>query len=278
MSTHDNQLNHNRIRLIALDLDGTLLCDDGSVSERNVQAIQTAVARNIQVIIATGKSRASAAGPLARLGLQTPGVYTQGVMIHNADGSVRYAEALDAETAVQVITFAAAAGLAHHAYCGARILTPYDNPYRRRLHEQYHEPLPEVVGPLLPHIKGQAVNKLLVSDKANNGATRARLAALVSDRASITQAVADYIEILPAGASKGRGVRRLLADLAIDPAHVLAIGDGENDLEMVQMAGIGVAMGNGAAALKAIADDVVPTNNESGVAVAIERYALNHHV
>ena len=92
-----------RIQLIALDLDGTLLCEDGSVSARNVQAIQTAVAQNIQVILATGKTRASAIAVLGQLGLQTPGVFTQGLVIHNADGSVRHETVLDRETAVRAL-------------------------------------------------------------------------------------------------------------------------------------------------------------------------------
>ncbi len=268
----------NGIQLIAVDLDGTLLCDDGTVSERNVQAIQTAVTHGIQVILATGKTRGSANGVLARLGLTSPGVFSQGLVIHNADGSIRYDEALDRATAVQAITFAEERKLPHHAYAGLRILTPYDNPYRHRLHDLYHEPLPEVCGSLLALTDSLRINKFMVSDEAHNDATRAALTELVGDRATITQAVPGYIEMLPPGASKGRGVARLLADLGIPPSAMLAIGDGENDREMLQMAGIGVAMGNGATAVQSIADHIVPDNNHSGVAVAIERFVLGDRV
>ena len=80
----------SKIKLIAIDQDGTLLDDQGSVSERNVQAVQTAVAQGIQVIIATGKTYASAVPVMAPLGIQAPGVFTQGLVICNADGSVRH--------------------------------------------------------------------------------------------------------------------------------------------------------------------------------------------
>lgn len=262
------------IQLIALDLDGTLLCEDGSVSARNVQAIQTAVSHHIQVILATGKTRASALGVLARLGLEAPGVFTQGLVIHNADGSVRHETVLDRETAVRAITFAVEHGLPHLAYSGARILAPYDHHYGRLLHEKYHEPLPEVIGPFLEQIDDLHINKFLVSDEVHNDATRARLTELMGDHATVTQAVSGYIEMLPPGASKGRGVRRLLADLGIPPAAMLAVGDGENDLEMLQMAGVGVAMGNAKDSVKAIADYVTADHNHSGVAEAIERFAL----
>lgn len=263
------------IQLIALDLDGTLLSEDGSVSERNTRAIQTAVAQNVQVILATGKTRSSAIKVLAQLGLSAPGVFTQGLVIHNADGSVRYEETLDRETAVRAITFAVQHQFPHHAYCGANIITPEDNLYRHRLHEKYHEPLPEIVGPFLAQIDALRINKFLVSDETQNDATRARLANLLGDRAVVTQAVAGYIEVLPPGASKGRGVQRLLADLGIPPVAMLAIGDGENDLEMLQMAGIGVAMGNGKPVVKAVADYITSDHNHDGVAEAIERFVLN---
>jgi Cof subfamily protein (haloacid dehalogenase superfamily) len=118
------------------------------------------------------------------------------------------------------------------------------------------------------------INKFLISDEVNNDETRHQLTVLVGDRATVTQAVPEYIEVLPPGASKGRGVRMLLDDLGIEPEEMLAIGDGENDLEMLQMAGVGVAMGNGKTAVKAIADYVTSDNNHSGVAEAIEKFAL----
>ncbi|MBK8985879.1 MAG: HAD family hydrolase [Chloroflexi bacterium] len=264
-----------RIQLIALDLDGTLLSDDGTVSPRNTWAVRTAVAQNVQVILATGKTRSSAVALLPQLGISSPGVFTQGLVIHNADGSVRHETWLDQETSVQAITFALQQQLAHHAYCGSNIFTAYDNPYSHRLHEQYHEPLPQVIGPFLAQIDGLRINKFLVSDEQNNDVTRRRLTDLLGDRAVVTQAVSGYIEILPPGASKGRGVQRLLADLGIPPSAMLAIGDGENDLEMLQMAGVGVAMGNAKSTVKAVADYVTADNNHSGVAEAIERFVLN---
>jgi len=264
-----------RIQLVALDLDGTLLCDDGSISARNVQAIQTAVSQNVQVILATGKTRASALRLLDQLGLEAPGVFNQGLVIHNADGSIRYETALDKETAVRAITFAVEQQLPHLAYCGPRIVAPYEHHYGRLLQEKYHEPLPQVIGPFLDQIADLRINKFMISDEVNNDTTRARLTRLMGDRAVVTQAVPGYIEMLPPGASKGRGVRRLLDDLGIPPAAVLAVGDGENDLEMLQMAAVGVAMGNAKLSVKAIADYVTADNNHSGVAEAIERFVLN---
>ncbi len=131
-----------------------------------------------------------------------------------------------------------------------------------------------MVGPLLNLIDDIRINKFLVSDEETNDETRRQLTALVGDRATVTQAVPEYIEVLPPGASKGRGVQMLLDDLGIAPHEMLAIGDGENDLEMLQMAGVGVAMGNAKTTVKAVADYVASDNNHSGVAEAIEKFAL----
>jgi Cof subfamily protein (haloacid dehalogenase superfamily) len=103
---------------------------------------------------------------------------------------------------------------------------------------------------------------------------RQQLAELIGERAALTQALTNSVEILPLGASKGAGVARLLADLGIDPQRVMAIGDAENDVEMLQLVGTGVAMGNAVARLKAVADHVVAGNDEDGVAEAIGRFVL----
>lgn len=262
------------IKLIAIDLDGTLLADDGRVPPQNIQAIRQAMAAGVLVVLATGKTRAAASAIIEQLDLRTPGVYCQGLTLHRGDGAMWHEEVLDRETAVAAITFADQHHLPQHAYCGIRICTPADTPYRYLLRDKYHEPLPELVASLLPLADELRINKFLISDERDNAHTRARLEMVVNGRATVTQAVPEYIELLPRGASKGKGLARLLAQLAIPWEAVLALGDGENDLEMLQRAGVGVAMGNAAAVVQTAADYVVATNNEAGVAAAIERFAL----
>jgi hydroxymethylpyrimidine pyrophosphatase-like HAD family hydrolase len=82
------------------------------------------------------------------------------------------------------------------------------------------------------------------------------------------------LQVLPLGASKGAGVSWLLKHLGMDPAGLLALGDGENDIEMLQLAAVGVAMGNAGAKVKGVADAVVGSNDEDGVAQAIHEYVL----
>lgn len=97
---------------------------------------------------------------------------------------------------------------------------------------------------------------------------------LFAGRASLTTAIPGMLEVLPLGASKGEGVSWLLDRLGVDPAACLALGDGENDVEMLQLCGLGVAMGNAGPPALAVADAVTATNNEDGVARAVERFVL----
>ena len=88
------------------------------------------------------------------------------------------------------------------------------------------------------------------------------------------QAVANMLELVPAGVDKGLGLRAVLRDLGIDPRDAVAIGDGGNDLPMMRVVGTPVAMGNAVAEVKGIARHVVGSNDERGVAEAIERFVL----
>ncbi len=87
-----------------------------------------------------------------------------------------------------------------------------------------------------------------------------------------------FVEGLGAGVSKGDAASRLAAELGIDRAHVMAIGDSGNDAALVEWAGRGVAMGNASPDVKAVAEVVAPTQAEDGAAWAIERYALGREV
>jgi hypothetical protein len=121
-----------------------------------------------------------------------------------------------------------------------------------------------------------SINKLILGgDDKRLKALRWQLEQQISGQVTFTSAqVGGLLEVLPANASKGKALKSVLHDLGIPADQVLAIGDGENDIEMVKLAGIGVAVGNAFEGLKAIAKHIVATNQEHGVAEAIERFVL----
>lgn len=263
-----------RIKLIAVDLDGTLLNSRHQLTDSTKSALIQAIEQGVQVVIATGKTRHSAQEAIRALNLQTPGVYLQGLMICNADGSVRHQQSIDASVVSEINAFARGQRLSLVAYSGADILTEQRNQYTDRL-IAYHEPTPIEVESLVELLDSRPMNKLIIIDTAPRiNDVREELSGRLDGRATLVQALADMLEILPPGASKGAGLRRLLDDLGVSPEHVLAIGDGENDIEMLQMAGIGVAVGNAMPQAKAAADYVVASNDADGVVEAVERFVL----
>src|SRR5690606_7365661 len=119
------------------------------------------------------------------------------------------------------------------------------------------------------------VNKVVVfCEEERIGALREHLAASIDGHARLVQAVPMMLEIMPAGVSKATALRRLLAELGIEPGEVMAIGDGEHDVEMLKLAGLGVAVASATEGGQAAADGVGGSNNEDGVAEAVERFVL----
>ena len=264
---------HPPIRLIAIDLDGTLLNSQHQASPRNIAALKAAIEKGVQVVIATGKTHSSAREIIPLLGLSSPGVFVQGLVIHNPDGSVRSSIVLEPEIVQSIVDFADQYDLVAVAYSNTRLLIRDDHPALHVL-SGHGEPEAEIVGPLTEF--DAPINKfILFGDNDHLLQARKALTMQLNGRVTMVQALAGMLEILPPGTSKGAGLQRVLDELGIPPESVLAIGDGENDAEMLRMAGIGVAMANAMPEAMAAADYVVSSNDEDGVAEAVERFVLN---
>jgi Cof subfamily protein (haloacid dehalogenase superfamily) len=228
------------------------------------------------VVLATGKTRTSVESIIKTLGLDTPGVFVQGMMICNADGTVRKQTTIEAGVARRVINYAESNGFEVIAYSGNRLLAKHsEEPFSAIA--KYGEPVPQAVGPLVNNLDGTQINKLVVlgGNVRKLKALRWQLNQQIGMQVSFTTAaVLTSLEVLPKNGGKANGVRTLIKDLGVAPENIMAIGDGENDIEMLKLAGLGVAMGNAAAEVKAAADEVVSSNNADGVAEAIEKFVL----
>jgi len=263
------------IKLIVCDLDGTLLNTEHVMSDANREALKKAQAEGVQVVIATGKTRYGAESVIAALDLKTPGIFVQGLIIANPDGKTRYQTTLDPIVARKIITSVEQRGLTVIAYSGNRLLVKSSGTMADQIAE-YGEPMPEAVGPLVNILSTTPINKLVViGDVKKVKSVRWQLSKQVGEDVSFTSAnIKQTLEILPFGASKGKSMLALLREMQINPDQVMAIGDGENDLDMIRFAGVGVAVGNAFEGLKEIADEVVASNDDDGVAEAINRFVL----
>ena len=229
------------------------------------------------MILATGKTYGSAVGMIARLGLALPGVYSQGMMVREANGAILREIILDYDLVEGLLAYVARERLPLIAYNRDGLLTPENAAYNDDIYGKYGEPAPHFVGPMVGRARELQLNKLLIGDNVDIAARRVDLEKRVGHRATVIQAITEYVEVMPKGVSKGAGLLWLLERLDIEPAAVLAMGDGENDIEMLRLAGLGVTMSNASPLVQAAADYVVGTNDESAVAQALERFVLTDY-
>jgi len=266
------------IKLIAIDLDGTLLNSNHEMTERTEKVLRAAMGQGIKVIIATGKTLASAKHLMKRLGTTTPGIFNQGTITFNSDGSIHSQQIIDTMLARQVVTFAEDRGYLVAIYSGSRILVRKMSKRMEELTHHFHEPMPEEVGPLQNVLDTTPVNKVIAiypDDPRKIMALRWQLSKQVGNSARLLSAgIADEVELLPINASKGTALKVLLKEFGIPASQAMALGDGENDIEMLQLVGLSVAMGNANDHVKSFAKVITKTNDEEGVAEAIEKYAI----
>lgn len=275
-----------KVRAIASDVDGTLIASDQTVPPRTKGAIQNAVKAAFSPLgkidwffPATGKTRTgvlNSLGPeLATLVAQCPGVFIQGLYCVYGD-RVIFEQKLTTPAIKAAEEIVAKWGTSIIAYDGDDLYTTDLTPTVVELHELYGEPPSTEIDSVAGHANG--FHKILICDHdlEKLAQVRTELEAMAEDNgATVTQAVPTMLELIPKGCSKGLGVQKLCEVLGVDPAtQLLALGDAENDVEMLKMAAIGVAVGNGCALAKDAADVVLEeTNDEGGAGIAMETLA-----
>ncbi|KAK8505303.1 hypothetical protein V6N12_067272 [Hibiscus sabdariffa] len=240
---------------------GTLLNSKSQVSLTNARALKEASSRGVKIVVATGKARPAAISVLQMVDLAGK----DGIISDHTPGVFLQAGHYSLEHKVPLI-----------AFCQDRCLTLFNDPLVDTLHTVYHEPKAEIM-PSVEHMVAAAdIQKLIFFDTAEGIATSLRpyWSKATGDHANVVQAVPDMLEIVPFGTSKGSGVKLLLDHLGVSSKEIMAIGDGENDIEMLELASLGVALRNGSEKTKAVADVIGVSNDEDGVADAIYRYAF----
>ncbi|KAJ0971411.1 hypothetical protein J5N97_019370 [Dioscorea zingiberensis] len=283
--TRNLQLDKPKFSYIFCDMDGTLLNSRSQVSRNNAEALREAISRGVNIIIATGKTRPAVISVLEMVGLagnggvvseNSPGIFLQGLLVYGRQGREIFRRNLDKNVCREAFLYSLEHGVPLIAFCQDRCLTLFEHPLVDSLHMVYHEPKAEVM-PSVEHLLAAAdVQKLLFLDTAEGVSSNLRpyWAEATRGRAGVVQAQADMLEVVPAGTSKGSGVKLLLDHLDITAKEIMAIGDGENDVEMLQLASLGIALRNGSDKAKAVANAIGATNDEDGVAKAIYQYAF----
>ncbi|KAF8033948.1 hypothetical protein BT93_C0283 [Corymbia citriodora subsp. variegata] len=270
---------------IFCDMDGTLLNSESRISSTNAKALKEALSRGVKVVIATGKARPAVINILKMVDLAgkdgvisqfTPGVFLQGLLVYGRQGREIYRRNLDPDVCREAFIYSREHGIPLVAFCDDRCLTLFEHPLVDSVHTVYHEPKAEIMHSIEDLLAVADIQKMIFLDTAEGVATNLRpyWSEATGARANVVQAVPDMLEIVPPGTSKGSGVRMLLDHLGVAPKEVMAIGDGENDIEMLQLASLGISLSNGSEKTKAVANIIGVSNDEDGVADAIYRYAF----
>ena len=267
-------------KLIAFDLDGTLLDTRKNLSERTRRALEAAGKAGALLVPATGRIPAGMPKPLLGLPGFRWGILSNGAELYDfAEERIAAREEIPLETALRVLDEAEALGLSYDCYQDnwgymtedflRRAPDYIADPGILDLIRRLRTPVPELRAYLRE--KGEPLQKLqfYFTDQA----LRRRLLKELPGRwptLSVTSSLPVNIELNSAAANKGQALLTLCGLLGIDPADTIAFGDGGNDLSMLRAAGCGVAMANAEPEVKAAADRVTRTNDEDGVAAVLE--------
>lgn len=276
------------IKLVALDLDGTLFDNSSRISERNLTAIRSITDKGIHVVISTGRpfegipfDQIKGTGINYAITANGSGIY------EISTGKCLYENAMDEELVTPILNFLLTRDIHMDAFIGGKGYTPvqcvetaqkltvpssiknYIITTRTRLDNILH----------FIHENQLKVQKMTLNFYPAADGTlidRETVRKFLVSNPSITTVCGGYnnLEFTRADANKGVGLRKLAEILGVNPDATMAIGDTENDLAIIEAAGIGVAMGNATDAVKARADYVTTTNTKDGVAAAIEHFIL----
>ncbi|MBR6115802.1 MAG: HAD family phosphatase [Oscillospiraceae bacterium] len=277
-------MGHRDIRLIALDLDGTLLNSNKELTPRSRAALEAAAARGAEIVPATGRfyramPEAVRALPFVRWAITINGAAVRDV----AAGRDIYRRTIPAAEAAEIMAFLDPLPVIYDAYIdGWGYMTAAmqekaadycPNPFSLEMIRTLRSPVPELKRYVLERGEGVQKVQFFTMDLALRGRMLRELDGRF-EGIRTTSSVANNVEINHAQANKGDALAALATHLGIGLDRVMAFGDGLNDVQMLRAAGLGVAMGGAPEEVRACADLVADTCDSDGAARVIEEYVL----
>lgn len=266
------------IRLVAIDVDGTLLRSDKQLTRRNGQVIRKARDRGVKVVLASARPPRSLRSIYQALELDTLTINYNGALIYDPQRArqVRH-QPLPLETAQKVI--AQARKLDPKVVVSLEVLDKWYTdfvdqslPTETSLHF-----MPDYVGPLEAILRTPVTKLMLLAPPERLAGITQRIREQFAGQVMLAISDAHLLQVNHPEVDKGRSLEYIAGHYGVSRAQVMAIGDAPNDLGMLRWAGMGVAMGNAWDSVRHIARVVVASNDQDGVAEAIERYVLDGH-
>ncbi len=269
-----------KYKLIALDMDGTLLNSENEVSVRTREAILKANDKGAHVVLATGRILTSAMKYASKIDLKRPIISSNGAIIIDENEDIIYKKEIDNYAIEAIAELADRNNLYYHFYTEDSF---YSNQYVRDIVEFYNpigvKDEEKVQFKLYKDIKDiidKKINiyKFIFIDNDREKLYKLRGELKEIDNINISSSWSNNIEIMEKKVSKGNSLKFLCDRLNIPRESVIAVGDNENDISMIDFAGLGVAMENANEKAKTRADIITSTNDKDGVGEIIEKYIL----
>ena len=271
------------IKLIAIDIDGTLINDQRQITPRTVATLKKASAAGVKVVLCTGRPMTGVEAYLEELGVANNDneyvISFNGALAQSTSGNVLVNHSIAFNDYADWENYCLKEGVHSQIETRDYIYTTNQNLSYYTIYES------ELVSMLVRYRSMDEMSRerdqyiiakaMMVDSKDKIDAALADLPAALKQRFSIVRSEDFYLEFMHPDASKGKTLRTLIEELGIKQDEVMALGNAQNDNSLIEFAGIGVAMGNSIPETLKIADVTVADNNHDGVAEAVDKYVFN---
>ncbi|WP_394156210.1 Cof-type HAD-IIB family hydrolase [Vibrio campbellii] len=266
-------------KLIALDMDGTLLNSEKVISEENKQAIAKAREAGVTVVLASGRPLEGMQDKLDELNIDSDKdfvLYYNGSMVKNiGTNEIIHQQIIDGKAAKKIARKARELGAYVHAFSQEHgLITEENNPYTDIEAKINGLEITEMNFDALEDDHG-IIKAMMVAEPSKLTEVIAALPAELKEEFTVVQSAPFFLEFLNPSSNKGIGVSAIAEYLGIEAEEVICMGDAENDHHMLEYAGLGIAMANAMEETKRIANYIAESNDDHGVAKSIERFVLN---
>lgn len=266
------------IKFVALDVDGTLLNSNREVSESTIEAVKEAKAKGTLVTICTGRPVQGAIPFVELFGLKSPIIaYNGGMIVDSKSMEILYEQGVSPEDARRIIALGEERKTTIIIWSNNQL---YVNELNEHVHayKQLSNVQPIKINDYEEIIQ-QGITKLLWIDAVETiQAYKVELQAELQETVNVCTSKAHYLEFVDREVSKGEALKHIGEIYGIKQDEMMAIGDGDNDLPMLEYAGLGVAMGNAPDLVKEKVQFVTASNDEDGIAIAIRKFIVDAEV
>lgn len=265
-------------KLIAVDLDGTLLTSTNTISEKSKESIEKVLDAGHKVVIITGRDFYGSIKVARELFDRH-----EGGLVASSNGALVFDLAKDKpiinhtiprEVVKEMIAYGKSLGLDYLIYHDNKILAEKDDAYDLDFLSKKNKLEVEIIEDLADNLDFD-LNKLLFSAQPSLiEKVKSDFEEQFKGKVNPIHSMPQFLDCMPAGIHKGRSLLEIADFYGIDHKDTLAFGDEINDETMIEMAGIGIAMANASDYIKNLADDICPTNDDDGISLYLEENIL----